>query len=60
MTASLDERRRHRHGRAIAIVVNQQRDALQSNGAASDVGLVRFDLRTIRAMQSSARLRHDG
>jgi hypothetical protein len=30
------------------------------NSAASDVDLARFDLRIIRAMQSSARSRHDG
>jgi hypothetical protein len=32
----------------------------RSNGVASEVGLARFDLRIIRAMQSSARPRHDG
>ena len=31
-----------------------------SNSAASDVDLARFDLRIIRAMQSSGRPRHDG
>jgi hypothetical protein len=31
-----------------------------SNSAASDVDLARFDLRIIRAMQSSASPRHDG
>jgi len=31
-----------------------------SNSAASDLDLARFDLRTIRAMQSSARPQHDG
>jgi hypothetical protein len=30
------------------------------NSAASDVDLARFDLRIIRAMQSSVRPRHDG
>ena len=32
----------------------------RSSSAASDVNLARFDLRIIRAMQSSARLRPDG
>jgi hypothetical protein len=32
----------------------------RSNSAASDVDLARFDLRIIRAMQSSAGPRHDG
>jgi hypothetical protein len=31
-----------------------------SNSAPSDVELARFDLRFIRAMQSSGRLRRDG
>jgi hypothetical protein len=45
----------------IARVANQQSDALQkSNSAASELSLARFDLRIIRAMQSSARPRHDG
>ncbi len=34
--------------------------SFRSNSGASEVGLTRFDLRIIRAMQSSARLRHDG
>ena len=32
----------------------------RSNSAASDVDLARFDVRIIRAMQSSGRPRHDG
>ncbi len=32
----------------------------RSNSVASEVGLARFDLRIIRATQSSARPRHDG
>ena len=32
----------------------------ESSNAASGVGLARFYLRIIRAMQSSARPRHDG
>jgi hypothetical protein len=31
----------------------------RSNGAASDVDLARFELRIVRAMQSSACTRHD-
>jgi hypothetical protein len=46
--------------RVIAIVANQQSGAYISNTAASDVDLLRFDLRIIRAMQSSGRPRHDG
>jgi len=34
--------------------------ANRSNRAASDVDLARFDLRLIRAMQSSGHPRHDG
>ena len=32
----------------------------RSNSGASEVDLARFDLRIIRAMQSSGRPRHDG
>ena len=46
--------------RVIENVANQQSEALRSNSAASDVDLAQFDLRIIRAMQSSALPRRDG